>query len=85
MAGANHEALRQRLRCRISTALKRIASYRSEGVPWPETVPEDYSASWLPLLKPVDRLKFLGYTHVKLPLRRWLNGIKRGRLDSNQG
>lgn len=77
MAGPDHEALRRRLRSRISMALKRIASYRSEGAPWPETVPVDYLGDWLPMLKLVDRLRYLGYAYVKLPLKRLFKGIKR--------
>jgi len=81
MAGSNHEALRQRLRSRISMALKRIASYRSKGAPWPETVPENYLTLWLPMLKSVDRLKYLGYTYIKLPVQRWIGDIKQERID----
>ncbi len=77
MAGSDHEALRRQLRSRISLALRRIASYRKRGIPLPETVPADYLGIWLPLLRPIDRLKYLGYAYVKLPLKHWIGRIKR--------
>ena len=77
MAGLDHEALRQQLRSRILLALRRIASYRSEGAPWPETVPANYLGSWLPLLGLADQLKYLVYAYVKLPVKHWIGGTKR--------
>lgn len=68
------EELRRRLRWRILQALRRIASYRRQGLELSDPNGARHAMNAWKLLGPKERIAYYWYASIKLPIRNLLNG-----------